>query len=185
MEKAERDFLLRYLGESRERLLESVERLNERQQRFRPARDRWSVADCVEHVSLVEKGILRQIQTVLLAPPQTQSQPRTNMDDVILTRVPNRSTRVTATREALPGGRWVDFAEVLRMFEAARERSLRFAAVTQSDLRGHFFPHPLLGDLDCYQWLLFLGAHSERHARQAEEVVADPGFPRGAGWATA
>jgi len=25
---------------------------------------------------------------------------------------------------------------------------------------------------------LFLGAHSERHARQADEVVADPGFPR-------
>jgi hypothetical protein len=185
MEKTEREFLLRYLAQSREQLLGTVEGLNERQQRFRPARDRWSVADCVEHVSLVEKGILGKIQTALLAPPQTQNQPRTGLDAVILTRVPNRSTRVTAPREALPAGRWADFAELLRMFEAARERSLRFAAVTQSDLRGHFFLHPALGDLDCYQWLLFLGAHSERHARQAEEVIADPEFPRGAGSATA
>ena len=191
MEKAEREFLLLYLAASRERLLESVEGLNEQQQRFRPARDRWSVAECVEHVSIVERGVLRKIEALVLAPqpeipPHAQPPPRARVpDQVILARVPNRSSRVTAPPETLPGGRWTDFAELLRQFEAARERSLRFAAVTQGDLRGHCFAHPYLGDLDCYQWLLFLGAHSERHARQAEEVIADPDFPRGAGSATA
>jgi hypothetical protein len=62
---------------------------------------------------------------------------------------------------------------------------LRFAAVTHGDLRSYFFEHPQFGELDCYQWLLFVGAHSERHARQAEEVIADPNFPRTAGSATA
>ena len=145
MEKAEREFLLLYLAASRERLLESVEGLNEQQQRFRPARDRWSVAECVEHVSIVERGVLRKIEALVLAPqpeipPHAQPPPRARVpDQVILARVPNRSSRVTAPPEALPGGRWTDFAELLREFEAARERSLRFAAVTQSDLRGHFF----------------------------------------------
>jgi hypothetical protein len=191
MEKAEREFLLLYLAASRERLLESVEGLNEQQQRFRPARDRWSVAECVEHVSIVERGVLRKIEALVLAPqpeipPHAQPPPRARVpDQVILARVPNRSSRVTAPPEALPGGRWTDFAELLREFEAARERSLRFAAVTQSDLRGHFFAHPYLGELDCYQWLLFLGAHSERHARQAEEVIAYPNFPGAADSATA
>jgi len=31
--------------------------------------------------------------------------------------------------------------------------------------------------MECYQWLLFLGLHCERHVRQLEEVKADPGFP--------
>jgi hypothetical protein len=186
MEKAEREFLLLYLAQSRERLLETVEGLNEQQQRFRPAGDRWSVAECVEHVSIVEQGVLKKIQALVLAPLDPQTERRASVtDDVILARVPNRSSRVTAPPETLPGGRWTDFAELLRQFEAARERSLRFAAVTQGDLRGHCFAHPYLGDLDCYQWLLFLGAHSERHARQAEEVIADPNFPREAGSATA
>lgn len=183
MEKAEREFLLRYLARSRERLVETVEGLDKGQQRFRPDRDRWSVADCVEHVSMVEKAVLKKIQELLPEPPWTPSQ--RVPDDVVLSRVPNRLTRRTAPPDALPRRRWTDFAVLLRQFEAARERSLRFVAVTQSDLRARFFAHPYLGELDCYQWLLFLGAHAERHARQAEEVMTDPDFPRLADSATA
>ena len=32
--------------------------------------------------------------------------------------------------------------------------------------------------LDCYEWILFLTAHSERHLKQILEVKADPGFPK-------
>ena len=177
MEKAERKFLVLYLAQSRERLLDAVEGLSKEQQRFRPAPHRWSVADCVEHVSIVEKMVVKEIQTVVLQPPQP-SVVASLPDDVILDGVPNRSSRCASPPEAFPNKRWTDFDQLLRQFEAARERSLRFAAVTQSDLRGHSFAHPYLGELDCYQWILFLGAHAERHVRQAEEVMADPGFPR-------
>jgi hypothetical protein len=183
VEKAEREFLLRYLAQSRERLLEAVQGLSEEQRRFRPGVGRWSVADCLEHVAILERGVLQKIRKVLPAAPQ----PRAGVpDDLILAGIPDRSVRFRSPREALPRGRWTDFAELLRQFEAARERSLRFAAVTQSDLRGHFFAHhPQLGELDCYQWLLFVGAHSERHARQAEEVIGDPEFPRASDAASA
>jgi hypothetical protein len=99
-------------------------------------------------------------------------------EHVILDRVPARASRVKGPAQVMPSGRWPDFEELLRQFEAARERTLRFAAVTQADLRSRAFPHPFLGPLDCYQWLLFLAAHCERHSRQVEEVKADPGFPR-------
>ncbi len=177
MEKADREFLLMYLAASRERLLDTVNGLNKEQARFRPSRDRWSVADCVEHVAIVEKEVLNKIQAILLAPPQAEPSATTS-DDAILSGVPNRSARCSAPVDALPRRRWTDLRALLRQFEAARERSLRFAAVTQSDLRAYFFLHPEWGELDCYQWLLFLGAHSERHARQADDVAADPAFPR-------
>jgi uncharacterized damage-inducible protein DinB len=175
--KAERDFLLLYLAASRERLLDTVNGLNKQQTRFRPASNRWSVADCLEHVAIVEKAVLKRIQSMLLAPPQPEPTAVTP-DDAILSGVSNRAPRCTAPVEALPRRRWTDLGALLRQFESARERSLRFVAITQSDLRAHFFVHPQFGELDCYQWLLFLGAHSERHARQADDVVADPKFPR-------
>jgi DinB superfamily len=177
VEKAEREFLLLYLAQSRERLLDAVEGLTKEQQRFRPAVHRWSVADCVEHVSLVEKMVVKEVQSVLLRPPQPKSH-ASLPDDVILAGVPNRASRCASPPEAVPGKRSTDFDHLVRQFEAARERSLRFAAITQSDLRAHSSAHPHLGELDCYQWILFLGAHAERHVRQAEEVMADPGFPR-------
>jgi hypothetical protein len=46
-------------------------------------------------------------------------------------------------------------------------------------LRQHVSDSPLGMKLDCYEWILFLTAHSERHLKQILEVKADPGFPKG------
>jgi uncharacterized damage-inducible protein DinB len=176
VEKGEREFLLRYLGASREQLLEAVDGLDERQQRFRPDAERWSIADCVEHVTLVERALLKKIQAALLSAPEART--RAIQDDAILAIASSRSTRFTTPAEFLPRRRWTDFEELVRQFEAARERTVRFAGVTQSDMRGHFFRHPEFGELDAYQWLLFLAAHCERHALQAADVAQDVRFPQ-------
>ncbi len=163
-------------------LVRAVEGLSGEQQVFRPGEDRWSVADCIEHIAVVEDFTLKSIQKALQGPERPDQHSETNgKDAVILSRVPAREIRVKGPAPVMPTGRWPDFDELLRQFEATRERTLRFAAVTQADLRSRDFPHPFLGPLDCYQWLLFLAAHCERHVRQLEEVKADPAFPRGRG----
>jgi uncharacterized damage-inducible protein DinB len=178
VEATERERVVEYLAESRERLVLTVEGLSNEQRSFQPAHDRWSIAECVEHITVVETSVLRSIQQVLQSPPQPERQNEAQgKEQVILERVPARERRVKGPQEAMPQGRWPDFEELIRQFEAARERTMRFSAVTQADLRNHFFPHPFLGLLDCYQWLLFLSAHCERHVRQMEEVKADPGYP--------
>jgi hypothetical protein len=35
-------------------------------------------------------------------------------------------------------------------------------------LRDWFAPHPFAGIIDGYQWILFLAAHTDRHAEQIE-----------------
>ena len=179
MEATERERVVQYLAESRERLVLAVEGLSDEQRSFQPAQDRWSIADCVEHIIVVETSVLRNIQQVLQSAPQPERQNEAQgKEQVILERVPARERRVKGPEEAMPQGRWPDFEDLMRQFEATRERSVRFSAVTQADLRNHFFPHPFLGLLDCYQWLLFLSAHCERHVRQMEEVKAYAGYPR-------
>ena len=165
-------------------LLQAIAGLSAEQRSFKPAADRWSVADCVEHLAVVEGFILKSVQGILQQPPGDQ--PDTNgKDQVILNNVPGRATRVKGPDAVMPNGRWPDFEESLRQFEAARDGSIRFAETTQAHLRGHAFPHPFLGPLDCYQWLLFLAAHCERHVRQMEEVKSHPAFPGRSGSAIA
>lgn len=179
MEATERKLLLQQLAASRERLLEAVEGLTDEQRTFRPAPTRWSVADCVEHIIVVENFVLDSMQKVLATAPEPARQAEVRgKDEIILEQVPARNRRVTGPPQVMPTGRWPEFEDRLRRFEAVRERTVRLAGVTQADLRSHFFPHPILGDLDCYQWLLFLCTHCERHVRQLEEVKADPQFPR-------
>ena len=46
------------------------------------------------------------------------------------------------------------------------------------DLRDHAIDSPLGKKLDAYEWVLFIGAHSERHTKQMQEVKDAPGFPK-------
>ena len=38
------------------------------------------------------------------------------------------------------------------------------------DLSQMHFPHPVLGRLDMYQWILFVGKHERRHIAQIARV---------------
>ena len=182
METAERELALHHLAASRERLLRAVEGLSEEQRSFRVAEDRWSVADCVEHLVVVEAFVFGTMKRVLAGPPEPAKQAEVRgKEQVILEAVPSRNRKVKGPAAVMPTQRWPRFEELLREFETVRGRTVQFATETQDDLRSHFFPHPILADLDCYQWLLFLGTHCERHVRQLEEVKADPGFPRSVG----
>ncbi len=129
---------------------------------------------------MVEGNIVKTIQRLLQTPPPADKPDTNGKDQVILEHVPGRATRVKGPAAVMPQGRWPNFDDLLREFESTRERTLHFAATTQGDLRAYAFPHPFLGPLDCYQWLLFLAAHCERHVRQMEEVKSDPVFPRAA-----
>jgi len=179
MEAAERELVLHHLAASRERLLQGVAGLSEEQRGFRTAGDRWSVADCVEHLVVVEAFVFGSLKRSLASPaePAKQAEVR-GKEQVILEMVPSRNRKVKGPAAVMPTQRWPRFEELLREFETVRGRTVQFATETPDDLCSHFFPHPILGDLDCYQWLLFLGKHCERHVRQLEEVKADPGFPK-------
>lgn len=181
----ERGQVLKNLTESRDGLRTAVDGLSAEQRSFRPGPDRWSIADCLEHLAVVENFTLHRIQQMVQRPAVDNPETR-DKEQVILNHVPGRARRVKAPDAVLPTGRWPDFDELLHQFEAARQRTIDFAWEAQPELlRGRDFPHPFLGALDCHQWLLFLAAHCERHVRQMEEVKGDPAFPDRAGSAMA
>ncbi len=78
-------------------------------------------------------------------------------------------------------GGWADAADLLEELKQARARTLAFIAEEHGELREHFFAHIVFGDLDCYQWLVVLARHMDRHLQQVEEGKRDSGFPGGGG----
>src|SRR5258708_11999437 len=61
MQPSERDFLLKRLNETRDTFLASFQGVSEEQACFKPAPDRWSICDCVEHLAVAETGLFRQL----------------------------------------------------------------------------------------------------------------------------
>jgi DinB superfamily len=180
MQKMERDQVQRLLTESREFLCQTVAGLTAEQRAFKPAPDRWSIGDCIEHTVVVESRVLENVMKTVEAPPPTEKPDTQGKDEVILNQVPKRTTRIQGPPVLMPTGRWPDCDEAIREFEATRTRTLEFATSTQADLRAYSFPHPVLGPLDCYQWLLAIAGHCERHVHQMEEIKTDAAFPSSA-----
>jgi hypothetical protein len=66
----------------------------------------------------------------------------------------------------------IDINEAVEGLESSRE-ALRAAAVSANGLSiGEIkHTHAILGELDLYQWLIFVGQHEGRHRKQIERTL--------------
>jgi uncharacterized damage-inducible protein DinB len=176
----ERDAALKHFEMTRDNFLKSISGLSQKQWTFKPAPDRWSVAEVAEHITVSEEALLGLVQKRLMQSPATPDKRAqvAGKDELILQRVPDRSHKAQAPEFLKPTGRWASEADLTKTFEERRAATMEYVRSTNDDLRDHFFDHPTLGTLDGYQWLLLISAHSARHTAQIEEVKADANFPK-------
>jgi uncharacterized damage-inducible protein DinB len=175
----ERDAALKQFTATRDNFLKSIAGLSEKQWTFKPASDRWSVAEVAEHITVSETGIFGVVQKSMESPATPEKRDEVKgKDEMILQRVPDRSHKAQAPEFLRPTGRWATKADLTKAFEDARASNMNYIRTTNDDLRDHFFDHPVFGTLDGYQWLLLISTHSLRHTEQIEEVKADPNFPK-------
>jgi len=176
----EREVALKSLEATRDAFLQSIAGLSEKQWRFKPGPDRWSVAEVSEHIAVSESALFSMVRDKIMTSPADPSKRAevAGKDEIVLQRVPDRSHKAQAPEFLKPTNRWATREETTKAFEDSRKATMNYIRTTHDDLRDHFGPHPLLGPLDAYQWILLISAHSERHTKQIEEVKADPNFPK-------
>lgn len=174
--QADREKGEQYLQQTRDGVIAAVKGLSDAQMKFKPAPDRWSVAEVLEHITLVEDGIFQNVtEKVMKSPAGAADRDTAKADATVLAVLPDRSHKAQAPPQFVPTGRWTT-AETLDHFLNSRAKTISFLESTP-DLRAHVSDSPL-GPLDAYEWLLFMAGHSERHTKQILEVKADPNFPK-------
>jgi hypothetical protein len=173
----EREAALGLLTRSRQTLLDAVEGVTENQARWKPAPERWSIQEYVEHLAISDGALIALIEQSLKAParPETEDERREREKRIRETPMPRGVNRAPETLK--PAARFASLQEAVAAFLAARERTLEYARNTQGDLRSHFAPHSVLGPLDGYQWLVGNARHAESHSGHIRELRGLEGFP--------
>ncbi len=169
--------LLQYLDTQREALRAAVERIPASQREQPPAPGRWSVAEILEHLSLVEASITRLFTVRLAEARERRLGAETETTPILasldLARLVDRSYTVTASEAAQPRG-GLDAAAAWAALEAARQ-AFREAILSGDGLAlgevVHPRPHPVFGVLNLYQWMAFVGGHEARHTAQILEIA--------------
>ncbi|MGI9107556.1 MAG: DinB family protein [Pyrinomonadaceae bacterium] len=175
------------IDDTRRRLAARVETLSAAQQTFRLSDGAWSIAELVEHVSIIEG---RMIQLVGMLLKKAESMAAERADAVPPSFQPfsleemakeNRDKKFEAPVEMRPSGT-IPLSDSLAKLQDTRAalHDLR-PRLEAADLNAVSYPHPVLGDLNLAQWLAFIGLHEERHLRQIKAVINAPEFAGQAG----
>jgi hypothetical protein len=178
LSQADRDKALSHLEITRQGVIDATKGLSSAQWNFKPAPDRWSVAQVTEHIAAAEDYLRGMVtEKVMTAPPRPAGEDVAAIDEMVVKMIPDRSTKRQAPEPLVPSNRFGSPEGSLKHFLEARATTEDFLKKT-ADLREHAVDSPLGKKLDAYEWILFISAHSERHTKQILEVKADPNFPK-------
>jgi hypothetical protein len=180
LSQKEREEGVAELEGSRKAFLDATNGLSEAQWNFKPGPDRWSIAECAEHIGVTETFILNLITEQAVkgpAEPEKRAQVQ-GKDATIMPIALDRSAKFKAPEIIQPTRRWTTSGEITKNVLESRARTIEFISTTQEDLRDHFMDHPVFKTLDTYQWILLTSAHMRRHTLQILEVKGDPNFPK-------
>lgn len=162
----------------RTKLKETVSSLTEEQANFLPEGEKWTVANLVEHISMVENGIAR-ISAKLLGEAQVaggKTKGEAKISESFLEKAAwGRTQKFEAPERVHPSGR-LTIAESLAKLDENRlqleELRPLFESVECSDFK---FPHPAFGDMSAHEWLALIGGHELRHMQQIKKILSQIG----------
>jgi hypothetical protein len=163
--------LLDYVDQQTDVLRKAYESVPPEQRAVRTTPGRWSPAEVVHHLAIVEGRLAQRLALLIeqarALPPETETTSALTKQSTA--NVVDRTARF-ATVEALEP-KDTDPNRVWDELMAARRESLRVIQTGDGLALGAVSaPHPRLGAFTGYEWIAFIGSHMARHADQIREM---------------
>lgn len=174
MTDRDRERLIAHLQMTTSWLPDEVAHLSQAQLEYRPASDKWTIAEVVQHLVLAEPNYWKMLQNGVNHPHAPGFKSRGADVDVLWYGIDRTHHQKTSTDQDARG-QAIQISEALAKFAQLRDTMLQYAKTTTDDLRGHDVRE---WNVDAYQWFLEISTHAQRHILQIREIKADPGFPK-------
>ncbi len=158
----------------RQTLKSMVAGVSEEQASVTPEGEKWTLAHFVEHIGIVEGGVV-QICSKLLAAARADNKSADGTlklsDNFKSKSAEIVNVKLEAPDRVKPGGTQT-LAESLAKLDENRAALNQLRPLFESfDADTHKFPHPFLGEMTAHEWLLMIGRHEARHLEQLKKFV--------------
>ena len=168
--------LVEYADAARAALLDVAATIPAERFTERPEPERWSAGELLEHLARVETGCARVIAkraaTARQAGIAAEGDESSMLGALDGRRVTERSRKLVAPEIVAPAG-GLSREGAFDALERSRAEFLRAIRDADGLALGEIrHTHVVLGELDLYQWILFVGQHERRHLAQLEEIAA-------------
>jgi hypothetical protein len=157
------------------KLIATVEKLSDEQALMSNDPAVWSAQHLVEHIAMVDEGILR-ICDKLLSKAETEGLTGDGTckvsDDFTSKTAKAADEKLSAPAFVHPTGSPTIAESLAKLNENEEKFQTLKERFEQFDGTIHKFPHPLFGDISAQEWLVLRGGHAARHIRQIEARLA-------------
>lgn len=136
--------------------------------------EKWTVAQIVEHLSMVEEG-MSKICAKLLSKAKSDNAMASGSIN-LSSNFFKKSAEIAAIKVEAPefvrpsGGRTLP--ESITKMQENRQRLAEIRPLFETyDGDTRKFPHPFFGDISAVEWLVLLGGHEARHINQIKGIL--------------
>jgi uncharacterized damage-inducible protein DinB len=168
--------LSEYLAQQRRALLDAAALVPGDLWQTRPAPERWSVSEILEHLYRAERGVAAVLAKRIARARESGHPVERETSSVVAgydrMGLDDRSRKLVSPELVEPTEN-PDRETIERRL--AESRAALDAAIASGDglaLAELRHTHLRLGELDLYQWILFVAEHERRHTAQVREVAA-------------
>lgn len=175
----ERKSAISHLKESRTDLLNKIKGLSKSQLDFKSFSQNQSIRECFYQLVWTEKLLWDKLEEAMKKPatPEKRSELKLSDKDILAIWTDPDIKNKTDGFVEYSNIKWKSIAETAAIFKSLRSEQLKYIKNTTSDLRNRFIRTPR-GWVDCYQYILFIAAHSDFQLKQIHEILSQPGFPQ-------
>ncbi|MGB7283473.1 MAG: DinB family protein [Candidatus Acidiferrum sp.] len=164
------DVLIANLAKTQSGFLRAADSVTALQWKMEPSEGRWSAAELVAHLMMVERAVIGKADRLSQKTPKRVSFLKRIHAPIVLGEV-----RLIRLKSPIPVDPQLlrDKEAMLAELREVRERSVAFLEETRGrDLSAYCWPHPALGTLNTYGWMRLIAAHEIRHTKQMREIAA-------------
>ena len=173
--------VVEYITRQREKLLATAAGLSDAQVNFKPAEDQWSIREIFHHIGIVEGATAKLMANMLKQATENSLPEDVDKDGSVLNSLEahaeNFARKFQAPERMLPVNAGSIEESIARLGETRAKLVAPLEQLCQYDVSNLVFPHPALGPINTYQWILVMGGHDSRHTAQINRIKEDGRFP--------
>jgi hypothetical protein len=161
-----KNVLVSVLEDGRQDVVGSVQDLSDALAAKKPAPERWSVLECLEHIVVVEERFLGWIANGSAIEAVRSADKETQLGQTVR----DRSHRAQAPDAVIPTGRFTSVPAAIEAFNKVRDLSVRVAEERGEALYSVGVKHGRFGEMNGAELVHIIAGHACRHAAQIRET---------------
>jgi hypothetical protein len=171
--KENRKLAVEHLKDSKFELQKITKGLSESQLNFKPTAGAPSIRDLFYQLLATESYYWDLLDRTMKGPPEKPSGLAFSDEDLLPGGAIAKADICFHPREQS----WKNISAAQSAFKQTRAQYLKYVKTTTEDLRNQIINLPF-GEVDSYQFILFVSTHSDKHLQEIHAVMADPSFPK-------